>query len=311
MSTLGDKYIAGFLDADGGMAVDWQAEGARPMLRLCFGQKEEQDEVIHRIQEEIGGKIQTVTINGSRYTNLHVFQREGTMALNRIRQHLVIKRRYADVLLDLTSKRLEMPIAEAKQWLKEQRKIASLPLPKHPTRKWLAGYIDGDGCFSIRGLSKVGAASLVLHIACADFDTEGIAIIQKQFGGAIMTMCDGKCRQYVLSLNPSKAKELLAPVVGHMVVKKNQAAFVLGCAEMGHYRDGRNIKAALKQLKASPHRLNEPKPDVAVLLSAIDSHRWDKNGRFTQCLCCDTKEGKHFATGLCRPCYQTKYQVMR
>jgi len=38
---------------------------------------------------------------------------------------------------------------------------------------------------------------------------------------------------------------------------------------MGHFRDGNNIVPALKHLKAHPHRLSEPKPDVHALVSKV------------------------------------------
>jgi hypothetical protein len=54
-----------------------------------------------------------------------------------------------------------------------------------------------------------------------------------------------------------------------MVVKRDQAQFLLGCAKMGHLRDGENIKAALKHLKARPHRLNEQGADIGHLLQKV------------------------------------------
>ena len=54
-----------------------------------------------------------------------------------------------------------------------------------------------------------------------------------------------------------------------LIIKQDQARFLLGCAEMGHFRDGKSIKSALKQLKAQPHRLSEPKADVPALLATV------------------------------------------
>lgn len=272
MATLAPKYIAGFFDADGTVNVVFHAECRTPQLRLGFSQKTDQDEVLQRIHEEWGGCVRYNTVKGVSYTHLTWSgNRQCSMLLNRIKQFLVIKRHYAEVCLDVCSRQIgKDEIPKVREYLKIQRKQRSLPLPKHPSRKWLAGYIDGDGCISVTQLRKPsGVADLVLHIAASDFDTEGIETIQKAFGGRINDMCDGRVRQYAVSLQPSKIKEIFEEIHTSMVVKRDQAEFILKCAAMGHLRDGENIKAALKHLKAQPHRLSEPKPNVHELFLKV------------------------------------------
>jgi len=268
MATLSDKYIAGFFDADGSVSVVFVADCKTPQLRLNFSQATLQDEVLHRIHEERGGCISYRMIKGVSYTILsYSGNKQATMFLNRIAKFLVIKRHYVAVCLDICERQLpRTEIERVKEYLKIQRRQKSVPLPKHPSRKWMAGYIDGDGCISVQAVHKVsGVASIVLHIAAAEFDTEGIEIIQKQFGGCIHDMCGGRVRQYKLSVSASKAIEVFDEIASSMVVKQDQAKFILKCAAMGHFRDGNNIKAALKHLKAHPHRLSEPKPNVSEL----------------------------------------------
>lgn len=272
MAKLSYKYLAGFLDADGTIGVRFHADCRTPQMSVSFSQKTSQDEVLQRIHEELGGSYNVVTTKGQHYTSL-VFggNRQSQTLLNRIRPFLVIKRHYADVCLDVCSRVVNKDeIPAVREYLKIQRKQRSLPLPKHPTLKWMAGYIDGDGCISIASIGKNSrVAQLVLHVAASAYDTEGIEIMQKQFGGRINDMCEGRVKQYAVGLPPSKAIELFGPIKDHMVVKKGQAEFVLKCAAMGHYRDGDNIKAALKHLKAHPHRLSEPKPDINALLTTV------------------------------------------
>lgn len=272
MATLSEKYVAGFFDADGSVSVVFVADCKTPQLRINFSQATLQDEVLHRIHMDWGGCISYDFVKGVSYTKLSYSGNRQCMAiLNRIRKFLVIKRHYADVCLDVASRQIEREeIPRVREYLKIQRKQRSLPLPKHPTRKWLAGYIDGDGCVSVTALRKpYGQAAMVLHIAASNFDTEGIETVQKAFGGAIHDMCDGHVKQLAISLQASKIKEIFAEIVEHMVVKQDQIRIILKCAAMGHLRDGENIKAALKHLKAHPHRLNEPKPDVDALFQRI------------------------------------------
>lgn len=272
MATLSAKYIAGFFDADGSVHVVFHTDCVTPQLRIGFSQATEQDEVLQRIHAEWCGCISYMKVKGKSYTHLTFSgNKQCTMLLNRVRQFLVIKRHYVDVCLDVCSRKLgREEVIRTKAYLQIQRKQRAVPLPKHPTRKWLAGYIDGDGCISVTALRKPGGqAAMVLHIAASDFDTEGIEVIKTAFGGAIHNMCDGRVRQYVLSLQASKINEVFSDIVDDMIVKQDQARLILKCAAMGHLRDGENIKAALRHLKAHPHRLNEPKPDVDVLFATI------------------------------------------
>lgn len=272
MATLSPKYIAGFLDADGSIGVRFQADCNTPQMTVSFSQKTTQDEVLQRFHEELGGSYNYITVGGNQYSHLvYGGNIQSQRLLNRIKQFLVVKRHYADVCIDVCSRKIakeEIPVV--REYLKIQRRQRALPLPKHPTRGWLAGYIDGDGCIAVQRLDKnSGNANLVLHIAASAFDTEGIEIIQKQFGGCVHDMRDGAVRQYALALPASKVVEVFSPIHTYMIVKRDQADFILKCAAMGHFRDGNHIKAALKHLKAHPHRLNEPKPNLDTLFNSI------------------------------------------
>jgi hypothetical protein len=269
MARLSEKYIAGFLDSDGSIETDVRY-GRKFDIALTFSQKTSQDKVLYLIQDALmGGNVITRVVNDVSYSKYQLYGQKAVQALNRIAQHLVIKRHYAYACLALHGK----PVSDAKEtrnYLKSQRRIKSLPLPNFPPRKWLAGYFDGDGCLSVTGIREPsGSAQVVAHIASSHYDTAGIEIIHKVFGGCIHDMRDGSCRQFVLSVSPSKAKEFLGYFAKHLVTKKEQAYYILGCAAMGHFRDGKTIKAALKQLKTHEHRLNEGTVDVSNLLAEV------------------------------------------
>lgn len=266
MAKLGDKYIAGFFDADGTVGLIFPPGCQRPQIRMAFSQKTSSGRVIELIQKEIGGTVKINTISGDEYSSLTLYGQSAKNALNRIKKHLVLKRHYVNVCLDLANQ-IVVDVSAAKAYLKEQRKARCLPLPNFPSRRWLAGYFDGDGCLAVGWRGENRAASVLLRVASSDFDTEGLEIIQKAFGGRIHDMRNGRCRQYVLNMPPSKAVQVLEYFAKHLVVKKAQAEFILGCAAMGHFRDGERIKAAMKQLKAHDHRLSEP--SVQALLESI------------------------------------------
>lgn len=273
MSKLGEKYIAGFLDADGCIMIQWKPldrkdsdpTRKRASVTLKFSQMTVQDEVLDRIQEAIGGGKYTRKDGAS---SLEVTGKAAHMVLSRIQKHLVIKRHIAGIALEMHGKVFDKE--EGLKLFRQHRKIKSLPLPNYPSRQWLAGYFDGDGCFSTRLPKTRRNAQFTAEIVASDYDAEGVELIQKAFGGSICVHGqEGHLRAYTLTMPPSKAKEFLSHFAKHLITKRDQAYFILGCAEMGHYRDGSSIKSAMKQLKAHPHRLNEPKSDVTALLSTV------------------------------------------
>jgi hypothetical protein len=277
MSRLGDKYIAGFLDSDGCITMEWkeikrnfESPLRKAHVVLKFAQLEEKDEVLYRIQEVVGGRISTRFMNGKCYcTHLILSGKDAEMTLSRIQKHLVVKRHIAGIALEMNGKVMDRK--EGTEYFKMHRKIKSYPLPNFPTRQWLAGYFDGDGCFSVRLPKDRNAVQFAAEISASAYDSEGVELISKVFGGSINQLCATKKNvvHFVLTLPPSKAKQFVGYFNKHLIVKKEQSDFILGCADMGHYRDGISIKSAMKQLKAHPHRLNEPRPNASVFLKDV------------------------------------------
>lgn len=282
MGMLSDKYIAGFIDADGCIEVQWKGGKYRPLLQVSASQATPQDEVIHRIQKERGGRIRVKNVKDREYTELVLAGSVAEQLLNRIKNELVVKRHYAHAVLSIIEKR-EPPVdlIATKKWLKEQRRVKSLPLPNFPPRKWLAGYFDGDGSIWTSYRKAGGHVQVSAGIACSDYDSEGIETICKAFGGIIKPhpQGSGHVQQWIVSLSPSKAQAFLEYFAKHLIVKRDQADFVLACSRMGNFRDGKIIHETLKHLKAHPHRLSEPGVDVANLVrnvNRIPSKIWRK-----------------------------------
>jgi hypothetical protein len=297
--------VAGFLDADGCVGLSPLSD-KRPRLYTTFSQRADRDEVLHMIHEQFGGVFVNRVVGDGKYTDLTLSASATLMMLNRVAQHLVIKRAYVHRLLEL--REMTTQPDELRKQIKEARTLRSLPIPNFPSRKWLAGYFDGDGCLSVQQVADLGQATIVAYVACAAYDTEGIDTICKNFGGRIYDMCAGRCRQWKLILNPSKAKQFLGYFAKYSIIKKAQADFVLGCAQMGHFRDGRSIKAALKQLKASEHRLSESGNVVKQLLLLVQDkeRKWTKDGKDAVCVSCGSNRFRHVGHGLCNSCYQKR-----
>jgi len=275
VTKLSEKYIAGFLDSDGSIQVMWRAvdransdpSTLRPYLSLEWTQLTRNDEVLQRIKECVGGEISER--EATKGSTLKLFGGPAVQLLSRIEKYLVVKRHYARVVLELLGKPHKVELAKA--YLKAQRKVKG-GLPNYPSRKWLAGYFDGDGCFQCRVAKGRTTGQLVAEITASAYDAEGVEILAKVFGGSLTTSNPSNSNpliNWTLTMPPSKVIEFVGYFAKELITKQAQAYFILGCAEMGHFRDGKSISAILKHLKTQPHRLSEPKADVAELIRQV------------------------------------------
>jgi len=284
VARLSDKYIAGFLDSDGHIGIRFAQPS--PTLRpdiyrayviVSFSQKDVYKIVLDKIQQVYGGTLEERIIKNKKYYTLFLMSKYAVPMLAKIGQYLVVHRNYAQYCLsihkqDFTSEEVQ----KEKINLKRIKKAPCLPLPKHPTRGWMAGYIDGDGCIDARlNTRSYNSAALRLRIAEMTDYSEGIDLIYKVFGGnkTIQDKREPNLVVWNLALPTSKLLEIYDFCGKHLLLKRDQFTFAKGCAEMGHYRDGRIIKQILSDLKAQPQRLSDSDCDVSHLLCKVKNLR--------------------------------------
>jgi intein/homing endonuclease len=291
MRILSDKYIAGFLDSDGSISI-----GTNGRLRMVFTQKLSNDGVIERIYMALG-KGSICESNG---------RRRGTMSY---RRDLIIQGQSAVDILCRLKPYLVTKRKKANQLLRELgfiERIGTDSIPVFPSRSWLAGYFDGDGCIYAQKNRHNATASVKVSIVSSSLETDGIELVKKVFGGNITTR--GGKSSWVLRLTPSNAEKFLSYIAPRLNNKREQAYFVLGCAKMGHFRDGENITKILRDMKTHPHRLNDltSEVDVSLYIKQVKDIK-DSSNRYRhytgqKCYMCGSE--KYYAKGLCNACWQ-------
>lgn len=283
---LSDKYLAGLLDSDGCIALIWNPplmrkgeEGLqRAYVTVQFSQKTPDMSFMHLIAnsltppslEEVWGSFRTSE------SGTHYWLTAGTKAtsvLMRLKKYLVLKRTLADCAIEMNGR--AMDVEEGKKHFDAAR--AASPMPNHPTRKWVAGYLDGNAHFQVR-LRNGMSADVLLRVNDEAFERVGLDLLQKAFGGS--------CREYVipsgnkmvewrLSMDTAKMRSMFesgrSGIAKHMTLKTDQVYFLLGCARFGHWRDGERIKNGVEQLRSTYplHRLNGPGAEVTELLMTV------------------------------------------
>jgi len=299
---LSDKYIAGFLDADGSIYVQ-----RNKLLCVEFYQKQSNDGVINMIRDRLvpGSKIYTKC--GKRRGMLSIASRlsiTGQRAVDiacRLKPYIVTKRA-----------RLNRFLSE----LEFTERIGTNSMPIHPTRKWLAGYFDGDGCIHASVCRNGGSASISLSIDGHSSEIEGLLLVKKAFGGRIFKRGDNGSR-WEIKADAAKSKAFLGYFAKHLIIKREQAYFILGCAAMGHFRDGETIHDVLRVMKAHPHRLSDLTASVDVtkdlaLVRNIQSSPGHSYKHFHGQKCSSCGSTEIYALGMCNPCWQKdRYYVKK
>ena len=295
MRVVSDKYIAGFLDADGSVELTTD----KKHLRLGFYQKKSNDGVIYLINKvldvgtisELKGKTRgTETFS----TRLIVTGQKAIDTLCRLKPYLVTKRVKSNKLLS------EIGFTE---------RVGTDSIPVHPSRSWLAGYFDGDGCVYAQLNPRGRSASVKVSIDSNTDEKDGLELVKKAFGGVIETRGHGKQIRWTLGVDAPKAEKFLSYIAPRLLNKREQAYFVLACSKMGHFRDGETITNTLKELKTHPHRLNDlgSEVDISRYVDKVkDLNRNDGkpyNYSFIE-RCRECGSPDVYALFLCNKCYQ-------
>lgn len=233
------KYLAGLLDADGSLSFEAH-RGYDDRIRISLKLHLVSSDTIDKhgfvmSLPELTGMGNTNRYH-DKYNQWFVGHRaELEMLLPRIIKHMVIKAQHWQWLLefwrDWRSQEKGKKSMSVEEWQalaqasKESRKLRVGPLkPKnHPTWAWLAGYLDGDGCYSFRtSKNKNMRLSVTAHIT----DVSCLEFLQKAFGGTIRKNSrTDNVRVWWRGLGPrdgSFALRFLSKVVRHSRLKKHK-----------------------------------------------------------------------------------------
>lgn len=199
------KYLAGLLDADGSLSLSFKHDPNREgryfvglSLKLSSSDAVDKHGFVESIPKTYGFGTTTRDGKQHQFVNWVVSKRsELEMLLPRFIKHMVIKGKHWQWLLEMwRTARVDRPTCSLKERevltaaSKESRRLNVGPLrPKnHPTWAWVAGYLDGDGCYSYRqNLANTGYLQWTIHVSAVSHvnDTAGLELLQKAFGGYI------------------------------------------------------------------------------------------------------------------------------
>ena len=270
---MNEKYLAGLIDADGHISVRCRLN-ARPDLDVSISQAEPYVAVLEYAKKQFGGAIRVKHIKGKDYAELQLRCGPARQCLERLKKYMVLKRHHAERMLDLVDRsfilRSEDEVKSTRDEVKRIRAYGADRIPNYPSRKWLAGYFDGDGSFAVKVCKKTGYAYPTASILAAKNYTVGIVLLQQAFGGRICAVRQNALWQLQLS-QPSKAKAFLDYFAQHLYIKRAAAYFIRGCAEH-NFRDGTMVRDCVSALNSQQHRLSDPEGEAARRVREVNFH---------------------------------------
>lgn len=212
------KYAAGFVDADGSIqihALKLEEDKFSIYPVVSMTQLPIRSMFLHEC-----AKFYELSVhrNYRGADEIRISGTKGRRFLEQIKNHLVIKQELAEYILNL-------PQFVRQEELKAIRKVIqnlrrnNTPNKNHPSRRWTAGYIDGDGCISA-SVTKKGGLECRLSVSSWVHAQAGIKLLQKAYGGYIVEQSN--TANWRVNLNPSKVQEFKELFGKHLRIKKTQ-----------------------------------------------------------------------------------------
>lgn len=229
------KYFAGLLDADGSLSFNFKRDIRYPdklyvLLRMNLTASDAVDKqgFVAGLAEATGmGSISRYGKNKQFVTWTVSRQADLEMLLPRLTKHMVVKAQHWQFMLETWRAYRGRVITDAERTVledtaKQSRRTRCGPLsPKnHPTWAWLAGYIDGDGYYTVQRKPGGWGGCWVMRMGCVAHtnDAHALRFMQTHLGGNIVSHGQSGCvwqwyrslqlghRSFVLRALPNLAK---------------------------------------------------------------------------------------------------------
>lgn len=190
------KYLAGLLDADGSLsikAVKSKSTGktyVQLRLSLFAAKKIDRKGYVKYLASHFG----SLTEDDYGYSWSVSKRSDHNMLLPRLFKHMVVKAKHWKTLFDFYTNKKGVPLTEdetssLREFSDKSRKnTGPLKHKNFPTKAWVAGFLDGDGCYLMRKNSKNRHIQMSIDVACEESDRVGIDLLRKAFGGYINQM---------------------------------------------------------------------------------------------------------------------------
>lgn len=234
--------MAGFIDADGSIQIHAKKFdnifSIYPVVHLS--QKKHRDYNLEELAEFY--KLHVSHPKRNDVSEIRISGNKGRRLLEQVVKYLVIKQELARYILQLPKQVQEPELKAIKKVIKNLRRNNTSPA-KHPSRRWAAGYIDGDGCISAT-VYKNGTLECRLSVSSWIHAQAGINLLKKAFGGYIVI--HKNTANWRVNLSPTKVQEFKEFLGKHLRIKKTQLEIAYDF--IGKNKHSRKMGATSKDL---------------------------------------------------------------
>ena len=257
------KYAAGFIDADGSIQIHAKKFDNKFAIYpvVSISHLPHRSNLLYDIAEFY--KL-SIHLNDRGSEEIRVSGRKGGNLLEHIAQHLVIKQELAKYVLNLPKFVNELELKAIKSVIKNLRRN-NTPCKHRASRRWSAGYIDGDGCISAT-ISHNSRFECRLSVSSWVHAQAGLVLLKEHFGGYIVEQAN--TANWRVGLSPTKVQELYEFLGKHLVIKKTQ--LMLAYDFIGKNKHSRRLGATDESLRtfcetlATTKSISIRKDDVIV-----------------------------------------------
>ncbi len=212
------KYWAGLFDADGSFTLGMSK---RPdgryygQVKAVLYQKDSREFILKEFAEMFdvnvkkSGNVSCVSLDSSK----------ARIFMEQVKNHLIIKKSLVEELLRLDK---TFYTKDTKKEINDHIKtfrFTNSTSKQFPSRKWLAGYVDGDGCINSYFNKKTGLVEFSLRLVSHKDQDVGLQLVYKHLGGILYDELN--CRRWVMNLSFS-TREKLAYFGKHLKIKSKQ-----------------------------------------------------------------------------------------
>lgn len=185
-----NKYLAGLFDADGCITLE-RISGKYIHLRFTLSQAASVDndfELLRSLKTfyNMGTLKYSISANGVSRCDWRLSSKDSKKMFGLLGKHLRIKGTHFQNMINI-QKAYKGTVVSDEQWEKireyrseSRRKSTWLKRPKHLAYSWVAGYLDGDGCYRFRRSQNT------LAIKAASDDLHILYKLQEDFKGSVL-----------------------------------------------------------------------------------------------------------------------------
>lgn len=213
---MNEKYIAGLLDADGSVLLHFnkRQDGT---FRAAASVKISLSADLKYLAEEFDLNWRDYLREGFKdQQEIYAYGDRAVTFLNRIKKHLRIKNHLAEWVLSNHGTVVDNPTTLKKEMQQVRKDSANHDDGRHPSRAWMAGYFDGDGCIGF----FTRRDECWLLVTGWSYDKKILDTLSAHFGGKVYKHT-GESFQWKKYLGV-RGSEVIDYFKKHVVVRRHQ-----------------------------------------------------------------------------------------